>query len=409
MDGMMKIQRALLLVALLALVTGCGSERVEQNTRGSFEADVAFLSRYVETVVLEQGDARVAVVPAWQGRVMTSSAAGGDGPSYGWINRDLIRQGEFQPHMNAFGGEDRFWIGPEGGQYGVFFKAGDPFDLEHWQTPAAIDTEPYELVSSSAADAVFSHDIHLENYSGTAFDLHVDRSIRLVSAQDTATLLNEDLKSGIKSVAFESRNQLTNTGNAPWKEETGLLSIWILGQFNPSPETTIIIPYRGEESDETLGRVVNDAYFGPVPADRLIVRPGVIFFRADGAYRSKIGLSAARAGSVLGSWDRAHGVLTIVQFSRPDHSADYVNSMWEIQKEPYAGDPVNSYNDGPPAPDQKPLGPFYELETSSPAAALSPGQTLEHVHRTIHLTGDRDALELVARHVLGVGLDDLPW
>jgi hypothetical protein len=406
---MTRIEQLLLGAALLAAMMACGSEAVEPTTDGSFEADVTFLSQYVDTVVLEQGDARVAVVPAWQGRVMTSTASGADGSSYGWINRDLIRKKEFQPHMNAFGGEDRFWIGPEGGQYAVFFKAGDPFDLDHWQTPASIDTEPYQLVSSSATDAVFSHDIHLENYSKAAFDLHVDRSVRLIAPSATASLLDVDLKPGVKSVAFESRNMLTNTGDRAWKDETGLLSIWILGQFNPSPETTVILPYRGEERDETLGRVVNDAYFGEVPPDRLIVRPGVIFFRADGTYRSKIGLSAARAGSVLGSWDRAHGVLTIVQFTRPDQPAPYVNSMWEIQKEPYAGDAVNSYNDGPPEPGQKPLGPFYELETSSPAAALSPGETAVHVHRTIHLTGDRDALDLVARHVLGVGLDDVPW
>ena len=31
--------------------------------------------------------------------------------------------------MNVFGGEDRFWLGPEGGQFALYFKAGDPFDL----------------------------------------------------------------------------------------------------------------------------------------------------------------------------------------------------------------------------------------------------------------------------------------
>ena len=59
-------------------------------------------------------------------------------------------------------------------------------------------------------------------------------------------------------------------------------------------------------------------------------------------------------------------MLTLVQYDQPEGATDYVNSMWEIQKEPFAGDVVNSYNDGPPAPGAKPLGPFYELETSSP-------------------------------------------
>ena len=79
--------------------------------------------------------------------------------------------------------------------------------------------------------------------------------------------------------------------------------------------------------------------------------------------------------------------------------------MWEIQKEPFAGDVVNSYNDGPPAPGAKPLGPFYELETSSPAAALAPGESLTHVHRTFHFQGEERDLDALARRLLGTGLE----
>lgn len=74
-------------------------------------------------------------------------------------------------------------------------------------------------------------------------------------------------------------------------------------------------------------------------------------------------------------------------FYRPEGVTGYVNSMWEIQKEPFAGDTVNSYNDGPPSPGAKPLGPFYEIETSSAAAALQPGKSIEHIHRTFHFQG----------------------
>ena len=76
---------------------------------------------------------------------------------------------------------------------------------------------------------------------------------------------------GTSRVAFESKNRLTNTGDSNWVKETGLLSVWILGQFNPSPETTVIVPYRGAADDPSLGPVVNDAYFGKVPSDRLVV------------------------------------------------------------------------------------------------------------------------------------------
>jgi hypothetical protein len=211
---------------------------------------------------------------------------------------------------------------------------------------------------------------------------------------------------GVDVVAYESENRITNAGRQPWRRETGLVSVWILGMFKPSPATTVIVPFRAGP-EEALGPPVNDAYFGKVPADRLVVRERVLFFRGDGERRSKIGLPPARATSVLGSYDAAGGVLTLVQFDRPEGAKDYVNSMWELQRHPYGGDVVNSYNDGPPAPGVKPLGPFYELETSSPAAALDPGKSLVHRHRTLHLVGGRDALDPVARRLLGVGLDEV--
>jgi hypothetical protein len=136
-----------------------------------------------------------------------------------------------------------------------------------------------------------------------------------------------------------------------------------------------------------------------------VARDGFLFFSGDGRYRSKIGLSPRRARPVLGSYDALLRVLTIVSFDKPEAATDYVNSMWEIQKEPFAGDVVNSYNDGPPAPGAKPLGPFYELETSSPAAALSPGEGLTHVHRTFHFQGEERDLDALARRLLGTGLE----
>ncbi len=107
---------------------------------------------------------------------------------------------------------------------------------------------------------------------------------------------------------------------------------------------------------------------------------------------------------MLGSYDADNRVLTIVQFSQPKDVSDYVNSLWKIQDHPFAGDAANSYNDGPPSPGAKPLGPFYEMESSSPAAALAPGASMEHTHRTIHLSGSEASLDQIAQSVLGVSL-----
>lgn len=378
------------------------------SSAATFGDDVTFLNSHTEVIVLSNREtlAKVAVVPAWQGRVMTSSAEGDIGQSFGWINRELIASGKTQPHINARGGEDRFWLGPEGGQFSIFFAKGASFDLEHWFTPAAIDTLPYQLVSQSMNRAAFTALFALTNYSGTRFELKVNREVRLLGSTEAWTKLGAKPNSVLKMVAYETDNKLTNAGRQPWKKKSGLLSIWILGMFNPSPKTTIVVPIRkGPESE--LGAKVTSDYFGQIPSERLAVKDEVIYFSGDGKLRSKIGMGPKRSKGVLGSYDAESHVLTVVQFSQPAKATDYVNSLWKLQDKPYSGDAANSYNDGPPAPGAKPLGPFYELESSSPAVELKPGRSLEHLHRTIHLTGAEPELDPVARALFGVSLAEI--
>jgi Family of unknown function (DUF6786) len=399
--------KVLIVLSCIAVSAGCleGQTKMAKKTFGD---DVAFLKKHTDVVLLSdaKGDGQVVVLPELQGRVMTSSAQGAAGLSYGWINRELVASEKTVEHMNTYGGEDRFWIGPEGGQFSVFFKPGATFDLAHWFTPAPVDTEPFKLVSKTGDSAVLQKDMQLENYSRTKFDLRVEREVRVLDRAEAIRDLGIAPPKSVKLVAFESANKIVNTGTKAWEKPSGLLSVWILGQFNPSPATTIVVPFNAGPVS-TLGRVVNDAYFGKVPADRLIIKNGVMFFRGDGQYRSKIGLSPQRAKSALGSYDAVHSVLTIVQYNKPAGVVDYVNSMWELQDKPYRGDVVNAYNDGPPTPGAKPLGPFYEMETSSPAAALKPGENISHVHRTFHLQGSKADLDPIARAILGVGIDEI--
>ncbi|MGD1010020.1 MAG: DUF6786 family protein [Candidatus Aminicenantales bacterium] len=399
------IWTALLVIALAA---GCGkSAKAPEGIL--FKDDATFLMAHTKAIILTGANnlAQVAVNPDLQGRVMTSTAGGPDGLSFGWINRELIASGAKNPHMNAFGGEDRFWLGPEGGQFSIFFKKGDPFDLDHWFTPPPVNEAAYDVVKRKADSIHFRKVMHLVNYSAAEFDLELNREVRILKA-DEVQGLGVPVPAGVRMVAYSSDNRITNIGTKSWAKETGLLSVWILGMFNPSPATTIVIPFKtGSEAD--LGPVVNDAYFGKVPADRLIVREkeGVLFFSGDGKYRSKIGISPRRVKPFAGSYDTANNVLTVIHVTIPEGVTDYVNSMWKIQDDPFAGDVVNSYNDGPASPGAKPLGPFYELESSSPAADLRPGETLAHVHTTIHLQGPEKALEAIARSVFGVGLKEI--
>lgn len=393
-------------VVLLAFCLSCGAARPvaerSEVTMTTFGDDLGFLRGHVpEVVVLERGAARVAVVPEYQGRVMTSSARGDDGPSCGFLHRPAIASGERVPHMNVFGGEDRFWLGPEGGQFGLYFAPEAPFDLEHWQVPEAIDWGAWDVVSRATEEVAFARDMVLVNASGATFSIHAERRVRLLSEAEITTVTSG---AALDVVAYESVNAVTNTGAARWTEAGGLVSIWILSMYPPSPSATVVVPFRSEGS----GPIVNDAYFGEVPADRLRIdeAASVVYFRADGLRRSKIGVPFPRARPVLGSWDAERGVLTLVRYTLPtEPGAGYVNSMWERQTAPFGGDVVNSYNDGPATEGGAPLGPFYELESSSPALALAPGARAEHTHTTLHLMGSRESLEAVARAQLGVSLD----
>src|SRR6478609_2509040 len=408
-----------LLASLSALVLSCQSPAAPSNaakptmpsalapsSAKTFEEDVAFLSQHAKVVVLSSGSGgRIAVSSQYQARVMTSAVGEGK-PSLGFINRKFIEAGQTGTAFDNYGGEDRFWLGPEGGQFGLYFPASKPFSFEFWQTPHAMQEGAWQARDESATSITYTHAFSVSNYEQRAFKVAVERKLTLLSAEQASQQLGLPLPPAVSWVCFSSQNKLTNTGTDPWQESSGLLSVWILGMFAPVPGTQVIVPFDAAAS----GEIVNDRYFGKVPAERLQLnlQKGFLVFRADGQFRSKIGLGPARAKRALGSYSEPAHLLTLVLYTKPSGATRYVNSMWERQTAPYAGDVINSYNDGPPAPGKPPLGGFYEIESSSPAAALAPGESLIHEHQTYHFSGPREVLESLAEQVLGVRLQDLP-
>ena len=378
-----------------------GADTAAVGGAGTFAADLDFLEQHAPVQVLQgSGGARVALSAAYQGRVMTS-AAREDGRSFGWINRDFIEAGDTGTPFDNYGGEDRFWLGPEAGQYGLYFPQESAFEFENWQVPEALNEGAWTIEERSDTSVTFTSAMRPTNYSGATFDLLVERTVRLLSGSEVAQHIGVDIPEGVEWVGFETENRVTNTGEQTWTREEGLPSIWILGMYEPFGTTYVVLPFEGEAGED----VVNDEYFGEVPSDRLEVRDGYVLFKCDGEFRSKIGLGPARAARIMGSYNDAERLLTLVQFNKPDDADVYVNSMWEIQEEPYGGDVVNSYNDGAPEPGVPPLGGFYELESSSPALELAPGESYTHAQRTLHLIGEtRESLEPVARQTLGVSL-----
>jgi hypothetical protein len=406
------MKNSIITITLLSTLFACntGNKPPAHNIPGetdtaSFGRDVTFFHQHLGNMVLLQSpedSSMVIVAGDYQARVMTSSARGLNGKSYGWINYALIDSGGYNPHINAYGGEERFWLGPEGGQYALFFPPGKPFEFQYWQTPGLIDTASFDEVYHSGQEVLYSKQATLQNYAGFSFDVSIRRRIRLLKRPDIVQQLGMDLPSGLATVAYQTENTLINSGKTAWKEDTGLLSIWLLGMFTPSDKTVIAVPFKPLPAARDY---IHDDYFGKISPAYLQVKDSLVLMKADGRSRGKIGLAPEVALPMAGSVDTESGAITLILFSI-DREGRYVNSKWEQQQEPYRGDVVNCYNDGPLA-DGKQMGPFYELESSSAARPLQPGDSTVYRQTTVHLEGDRAALDSLAQRLWHMSIKDI--
>jgi hypothetical protein len=402
---------AMLIVLMIACAPSGQKKNQTMNNpyknfeKGTYGYDVSFFAKHrINTIELkdENSKACLLLVPGYQGRVMTSSAGGDEGISFGWINYKLIDAGQVSHQFNPWGGEERFWLGPEGGPFSIYFAPGKEQVYENWIVPAVLDTEMYDVKEKNSQSVTFIKNATLKNASGSEFILGIERKISLISNETLTSFLKTSFPSSCDIVAYQTDNQVTNLGNKPWTKESGLLSIWLLSMFNPSPTTTVFIPYR----EDREGPLVNDDYFGKVPSDRLIVENGTIYFKIDGKLRSKIGLPPGRTKGLCGSYDSEKKVLTILWCSMPSAPKPYVNSKWGKQDNPYDGDAINSYNDGPVA-DGSIMGPFYEIETSSPAAALKPNESIIHTQKVIHIHGNDTTLTRIVKEIFNLDLQTI--
>ncbi|HTD41152.1 MAG TPA: DUF6786 family protein [Mucilaginibacter sp.] len=404
----MKLSPILTLIAGAGLLCSChGTKSNSFNDavapkQGTFGYDVDFLRKKDSLVLLRDSDgvSEVIVSPRYQGKIFTSTAEGDTGKSFGWINYKAF-DAPVDPHMNAYGGEDRLWLGPEGGKFALFFKKGAKMEFANWVTPAPFDHASWKVTGSNDHKVTLTKDMSLVNYKGTRLDLKVERRISLLERTDIEKVLKMHLDSAVKVVGIETDNSITNTGKDEWTKQTGAPCLWNLDMFTPSPQSTIVIPY----NEKAAGKVATTDYFGQIPANRVITKKGHLFFKADGKSRGKLGMAAARTLSVAGSYDAANNVLSIILFD-VDRKATYLNQEWKTDKDPLIGDAVNAYNDGPLAKGSQ-LGPFYEIESVSPGAFLMPDEKLTHQHFIFHFTGDKAGLNSIASKILGVSLADI--
>jgi hypothetical protein len=391
----------LVCLCVLACSNNKKAAHMDSYEKGTFGHDLDFLNKNDSVIVLtnQQGTAQIIVSPKYQGKVFTSTADGLKGKSFGWINYKAFKP-ELDPHMNGYGGEDRLWLGPEGGKFSLYFKPGTKMEFANWHTPAAIDSEPWLLKASDKTSVSMSKDMTLQNYAGTTLKINLKREIQIMENADIASTLGISLDS-IKAVGFKTSNTLMNTGAESWTEQTGAPCMWNLDMFAPSPKTVIVVPY----VEAASGKVATTDYFGEIDKDRIVYQNGVLLFKADGKSRGKLGIPPNRAKKTIGSYDLSNNVLTIASFDL-DKKGRYLNQEWTPDKDPFTGDAVNAYNDGPLA-DGTQMGPFYEIESVSPAAFLNKGQTLTHQHSVYHFTGDKARLDVICQKLLGISLNQI--
>lgn len=399
------------IIGSLLMVSCTGNTKKTENmkndfAKGTFGYDVNYLSEKDSLIILksDDGNAQVIVSAKYQAKVFTSTATGMEGISLGFVNYKFFDAGVVDEHMNGFGGENRLWLGPEGGQYSIFFAPGAEQNVDNWHTPKPIDIEPWEVKSTSEKQVEMAKYMELRNFKGNMLNIEVSRIVKLMGNTQITGDIGMPLPENVKAVAYGTDNVITNKNNFEWTPETGTVCIWMLDMFNPSDSAVTIVPYL-EGDEKQLGKIATTDYFGEIPADRIKSENGILYFRTDGKFRSKIGMNAERTTSVAGNYDPIAQRLTIVTFEM-DKDKKYLNQEWNPERNPLTGDALNAYNDGPMA-DGSIMGPFLELESSSPAAFLKPGESLSHIHSVYHFVGAEAGLSAIAEKVLGVKLADV--
>ncbi len=408
---MKRINFVLIMLSGIIILSCTGKNKKESNMesyeKGTFGYDLDYLSQKDEGLITlsgNGGESQLIISPKYQAKVFTSTASGLAGKSLGYINYKFFDAGVVDEHMNGFGGENRFWLGPEGGRFSVYFEKGTQQVYDNWFTPKPIDIEPWDVIAKSEKTASLKKEMEVRNYLGNQFRLQADRTLTLLDRNEIVNNLSIELNPNVKTVGYVSDNSIVNRNDFEWTKETGTICIWILDMFNPAPRAVTIIPFN-EGSEEELGKIVTSDYFGEIPADRLKIQGSNIYLKTDGNFRSKLGLTGKRTKAIAGNYDPDLKRLTVTVYD-VDENAVYLNQEWNPDKDPMIGDAMNAYNDGP-LEDGSIMGPFLELESVSPAAFLKPGESLKHKHTVYHFMGEEAELNLIAEKLLGVSIEEI--
>jgi hypothetical protein len=363
----------------------------------SFRSTISKINAIQDLTILQSGESVIAVSPAFQGRVFTSSSQGVKGKGYGWINMDLIEDGSYSHTMANLGGESRLWFAPENGPHGFFYPPGMDQNGETLRAPTDLNTVKFIITKKSDKRVSCNGEMVLLNALNQKLKIKVDRTISILDEEEIEQELDIDIDNSMSFVGFSAETTVTNAGENTFNESTGLFSIWELGCMLTSTDNIVIIPLSKDIAEIT-------PYFTPI-GDRAKIINKTLFYKADAQGMNKIGVPAEMTTPILGSYSPSNRLLNIVTFHF-ENGMRYANSI-PGHKDPYKGDVINVFN-GEVNQELNRNWPFYEFETISQAKKLDPGEQIYHRQTTFHFEGNKSELDNISRDVLGVSLDDIP-
>lgn len=390
----LKIEKLFFIICLLLFVLSCQSNTEYQ--KGTFGYDFSFLKKHIDPIILSNSNSKIIVSPKLQGRVLSSTSNGMFGKSYGWLNYKLIESEKFRVGGNGFGGEDRFWLGPIGSKFSLYYN-GKEIESDNWYVPKAIDIETYNVVKKTTSEIEFEKKLKLVNNINTNFNIKLNRQIKLFSISEIEKDLEIEISKNIKVVGFQSKNSIENIGN-DWIEKNGIIAPWILGMFQGTHKSIGIFPVNKKENDS----LTIQKYLAEIDKDKLVCSDSAVFYKTDGAYRSKIGINKINAKPIFGNIDFKNKVLTIITF-KFNNKGNYLNCDEYNHSELYKGDVVSCYNNI----SENNVSTFFELESAASAKVLKNGERNIHWHNTYHFEGPMTDLEHIAKKLLGVSLKAL--
>lgn len=347
---------------------------------------------------------KVLVCPQLAGRVLGTSFSGESGTFGGYINHRAFTEG-MKDAWDNWGGEERYWLCPEGGQYGLMFRDKRE-SFSHYHVQDGINNQPYEVTEASPHGSFLRmrSRMRLQNKQGTNFDVEVARHI---SPLDNCPYAN-GCGSSVDVVGFQSESTLSNIGQIPFSRDTGALAHWHIGQFPVGKHTIAAIPYRASSSEDPP---IREDYFkdfclgGFMPRHHYSKLNNCVLLKADGRVRTKLGQNSSRAAGLLGSYNLETGEVVLMDYDFYP-KLEYVASYWYHQPRPYHGDVISLSVEGPNEPGG-PAGRCYELEAMSPALWLDPGESFTWRTRTMHLRGAKQTVAPIFERFLGPNLAQL--